>query len=84
MLFTRRKIMETKQCGKCGENKPLEAFAKRERSPDKRQAYCRVCNNANGKKFREQNPDYYKEWNKEHPDYHKKYYKERKETQQWQ
>lgn len=70
--------METKQCGKCGENKPLEAFAKRAASPDKKQAYCKVCNNKNCKKFRVVNPDYHKEWLANNPDYNKVYYRKKK------
>jgi hypothetical protein len=32
-----------KTCGKCREEKPLEAFASRHNTPDKRQVWCRNC-----------------------------------------
>ena len=71
---------QTKQCGKCGENKPVEAFAKRTRSKDGRQAYCKVCNSKNSKKFRKENPDYHNEYYKNNPEYFREYYKQRRQA----
>lgn len=34
---------ETKKCCKCKEEKPLDEFNRRKRSPDGRQTYCREC-----------------------------------------
>ena len=47
--------MQTKQCRKCGENKPLEAFAKRTDRKNGRQSYCRVCKNALNVEWRRNN-----------------------------
>ncbi len=38
-------LPETKVCSKCGEEKPLDAFAKRNDTKDGRRSQCRVCRN---------------------------------------
>jgi hypothetical protein len=39
--------MDTKTCSKCGEAKPLDAFAVRRESADGKQVWCRDCVRAN-------------------------------------
>lgn len=38
--------METKKCSKCGIEKPLSEFGNRSKTKDKKQYYCRECQNA--------------------------------------
>lgn len=79
-----------KQCTKCGEQKPLEAFAKDRSRRDGLQRRCRECNAVQQKAYREANPDYMKAhreanrehyqarvkaWNEANPDYRKAYQK---------
>lgn len=48
--------METKQCKRCGEVKPLEAFGKRKASKDGLEPWCRACKAADAKARRDENP----------------------------
>lgn len=48
--------METKVCSRCLQGKAVECFAKRSRSKDGRQAWCKECVAKNNRKFLKANP----------------------------
>jgi len=51
------KQVETKQCSKCQEVKPLSEFHKRSKSKDGRQTYCLECQNRYYRKYRKDGRD---------------------------
>lgn len=65
--------MQSKQCTKCGETKPLDAFGKKSRNKDGLQYHCKPCNRAEQKSDRLRRGDEfqekrraYREKNREH------------------
>lgn len=83
--------MDTKQCTKCGETKPLDQFHRDKKKLDGRYARCKTCKNASRDLYRKPtdpeysarwaaaNPDYMRaygcEWRKANPDYSSEYHK---------
>ena len=47
----------TKECGRCGESKPLAEFGKRRLSPDGLQTWCKRCMAENQKEWLAAHPD---------------------------
>lgn len=62
-----------KKCSKCEKTKDLGEFHRQKSSPDGYKPRCKTCRNASNKQYREDNPEYYKEWRDEHKSYMKKY-----------
>jgi 5-methylcytosine-specific restriction endonuclease McrA len=60
---------KTKACSKCGEEKPLTEYNKDKRKKDGLRRFCRVCEKAYYRKYREENRGkartYRKKWKKE-------------------
>lgn len=80
--------METKICTKCKDDKPLDKFCKNKNRRDGYNYLCKLCdkekvsefikNNPgyykkSNKKFKENNPNYQKEWSINNPNYMKDY-----------
>ena len=72
-----------KCCGKCHECKPLSEFYKDKDKPDGMSTKCKGCEKAKSKKWREDNPDYSKEygkkWREDNSDYVKEHSKKWRE-----
>lgn len=68
--------METKRCSKCGEEKPIDHFQKRKASPDGLSYWCRQCNTDYTRKWRQNNPDRFRDLNSNASakERHKRYY----------
>ena len=64
-----------KKCSKCNEVKELTKFSNSKKAKDGKQYSCKLCANANIKKFRQNNPEYVKAKNKEHHMANPEYYK---------
>lgn len=73
----------SKWCSRCGETKPIEAFAPRRNRPCGRQGWCRECKSEVSRRYwqetkeerlrvsrqwRAANPDYFLEWARANPD----------------
>lgn len=56
-------IHPLKKCPKCGEEKPLDDFAKNSSKKDGRQANCRMCKKASDARYHAQNREAQKERN---------------------
>ena len=49
--------MNSKECKKCGQLKPLSEFSKNKNEPDGLKRYCKQCVSLESKKYREQHRD---------------------------
>jgi hypothetical protein len=59
--------MEKRCTGPCGKTKPLEAFSRRSKAKDGRQAWCKVCMAKRKKELRRStNPKKQREWTLKH------------------
>jgi len=71
--------MQRKKCSRCGKVKSIEAFYKHKRYKNGYCSRCKVCMNEINKIWRENNPEYYKEYSKNNlgkvREYKRKYYK---------
>lgn len=63
--------METKECIKCRIQKPLADFFRQHTRKDGRQSCCRLCANAYGKVWREQNKQRLDEWQRAYNQTHR-------------
>jgi hypothetical protein len=61
-----------KFCNKCQAKKPITDFARNKRTPDGKQAHCKVCN----KKYRDANEDKISEYRTQYREIHKDKYRE--------
>ncbi len=61
---------DTKRCSKCGETKSINEFYKNKSRKDGRSAWCKACDNANNKKYVQNNQERMKEY------YRQKYWKD--------
>lgn len=57
-----------KRCGACGETKPIAEYHTRRSSKDGLAYKCAVCVIEYGKRWKEKNPDAFKNWYAEHKD----------------
>ncbi len=62
-IYQRRiKKMEMKFCNKCQSVKAVTLFSKKSASPDGLQQYCKDCNRKDNKQYRQDKPEFFKEW----------------------
>ena len=51
-----------KQCGTCGDTKPLDQFYRSQRNKDGRQYHCKLCGNRKRREWAKANPERNAEW----------------------
>lgn len=65
--------METKICARCKQEKPLDQFCKNSQQRDGHNVYCKSCQKIINKKWRDNNPEYFKAYSKNYNDNNKLY-----------
>tara|TARA_Y100000815_G_C13234295_1_gene459273 strand:+ start:319 stop:825 length:507 start_codon:yes stop_codon:yes gene_type:complete len=66
----------TRVCKRCSQDLPQSSFSKNRKSKDGLQIWCKACNSAYQKRWREHNADYQAGWREKHPGYHHAYHKQ--------
>jgi 5-methylcytosine-specific restriction endonuclease McrA len=76
-------VGSSKLCSRCGETKPLDAFAPRRNRPNGRQTWCRQCKSEvsreywqkthaarleTSRRWRAEHPTYFRDWARANPD----------------
>jgi len=76
--------MQTKRCNKCGEVKPVSEYYKKKWRKCGVRSECKLCTSKMNKKFRQENPEYFKKHYQENLEYYrehkKEYYQENREA----